>query len=336
MNQFLLDAEERKHLTRLNENAESGIAFTSADIGRHFGADRIALHHLAIEPGFRTSLPHAESHEEEFVLVLKGAPSVWIDGTLYELDEGDFVGFPAGTGSHHSVLNNSAAVCELLVGGERTKSENKCAFSLNPEMKSVNAGIWWDNPPARKFGNDLAEPKVGSPGEHRISARPENLQNWRFVSEGLPFSYPTCERGETFSQGRDLTGAVNLSRVGCYLDRLAPGKRSSWPHAHSAEDEILYVVEGAVKVWVNGEIFPARAGDCIGFKSGKGDVHTFINDGSQDVFLFVLGERQHLPDLIYYSHHPKQNEHNQGRGCLWTERPHIPLGSASPDPEARL
>ena len=37
-------------------------------------------------PGRRTSYPHAESAEEEFVYVLEGHPDVWIDGTLHHLD----------------------------------------------------------------------------------------------------------------------------------------------------------------------------------------------------------------------------------------------------------
>lgn len=335
MNQFLVTAVERKELTRLTEDRKNRIAYAQADIGRHFGAERIALHHVSIEPGFRTSLPHAESHEEEFVMVLKGAPSVFIDGHLYAMEEGDFVGFPSGTGSNHSVINNSAARCELLVAGERTKPENKCAFALNPEMKTLNAGIWWDQPPGRTMGTDQPLPNVGSPGDIQISSRPVNLKNWRFVRESLPFSYPTCERKETFTVGRDLTEAGTLSRIGMYLDRLAPGKRSSWPHAHKIEDELLYVVEGQVKVWVNGEVLSARSGDFIGFKSGKGDVHTIINDSAADAFLFVLGERhQDYQDHIYYSHHPKQNERNQGRGQFWADRPQIPMGSVGPEPEA--
>ena len=39
-----------------------------------------------LEPGHRSSLPHAEATEEECVYVLEGNPSAWIDGELHPLE----------------------------------------------------------------------------------------------------------------------------------------------------------------------------------------------------------------------------------------------------------
>ena len=78
-----------------------------APFGRHFGLKRLGIHHERLLPGRRTSYPHAESAEEEFVYVIEGTPDVWLDGTLHRLKPGDAVGFPAGTGICHSFLNNS-------------------------------------------------------------------------------------------------------------------------------------------------------------------------------------------------------------------------------------
>src|SRR5262245_36561202 len=49
-------------------------------LGRATGLLRIGVHHELLPPGRRTSFPHAEKDEEEFVFVLEGAPDVWIDG----------------------------------------------------------------------------------------------------------------------------------------------------------------------------------------------------------------------------------------------------------------
>ena len=70
--------------------------------GRHFGLNKLGIHHERLLPGRRTSFPHAESAEEEFVFVIEGEPDVWIDGHLHRLGPGDAVGFPAGTGIAHS------------------------------------------------------------------------------------------------------------------------------------------------------------------------------------------------------------------------------------------
>lgn len=67
-------------------------------LGRHFGFARIGIHHELLPPGRRTSWPHAEETEDEFVHVLEGAPDVWLDGVLHRLQAGDSVGFPAGSG----------------------------------------------------------------------------------------------------------------------------------------------------------------------------------------------------------------------------------------------
>jgi uncharacterized cupin superfamily protein len=75
-----------------------------APFGRAFGLTKMGIHHERLLPGRRTSFPHAESAEEEFVYVIEGEPDVWLDGHLHRLKPGDAVGFPAGTGIAHSFL----------------------------------------------------------------------------------------------------------------------------------------------------------------------------------------------------------------------------------------
>src|ERR1700678_2272362 len=64
-----------------------------AAVGKNFGLTRLGIHHERLPPGRRTSSPHAESIEEEFVYVIEGTPDVWLDGTLHRLRPGDGVGF---------------------------------------------------------------------------------------------------------------------------------------------------------------------------------------------------------------------------------------------------
>src|SRR4029077_19956308 len=78
-----------------------------ASVGERLGLTRIGIHHLRLPPGRRTSYPHAESAEEEFVFVIEGRPDAWIDGVLHPLEPGDSVAFPAGTGILQPVLNNT-------------------------------------------------------------------------------------------------------------------------------------------------------------------------------------------------------------------------------------
>lgn len=124
----------------------------NAPFGRHFGLARIGIHHERLLPGRRTSFPHAESAEEEFVYVISGTPDVWLDGVLHRLGPGDGVGFPAGTGLAHSFLNNCEEEVELLVIGDRAKPENRIVYPVNPERKPHHPD-WWQDAPERPLGD---------------------------------------------------------------------------------------------------------------------------------------------------------------------------------------
>lgn len=122
-----------------------------AALGAHLGLKSIGIHHMRLLPGRRTSLPHAESHEEEFVYVIAGTPDVWLDGVLHRLSPGDAVGFPAGTGMAHSFLNNTETDVQLLVVGNADMAENRIVYPINPERKAWRRD-WWHDAPERALG----------------------------------------------------------------------------------------------------------------------------------------------------------------------------------------
>ena len=118
-----------------------------------FGLKRIGIHHKLLPPGRRTSWPHAEQDEEEFVYVIEGRPHVWIDGEMYQLNPGDGVGFPCETGISHTFINNTAEAVRLLVVGEASKKTSKIFYPLNPERKSQVKDTWWHDVPQRPLGS---------------------------------------------------------------------------------------------------------------------------------------------------------------------------------------
>jgi len=122
-------------------------------IGRAAGLLRIGLHVERIPPGRRTSWPHAEETEEEFVYLLEGEVDAWVDGHLHRMRAGDLIAFPAGTGICHTIINNSDADARVLVGGERTKSDNRIFYPLHPQRRAqIPWSEWWDDIPARPQG----------------------------------------------------------------------------------------------------------------------------------------------------------------------------------------
>ncbi|MBN9053641.1 MAG: cupin domain-containing protein [Rhizobiales bacterium] len=126
----------------------------SSRMGAAQGMTRIGINYDIVAPGKRTSRPHAESAEDEFVLVLKGRPDAWIDGHLHQLGEGDAAVFPAGTGIAHSFLNNSDEDVHLLVIGEHARAGNRLNYPLNPERMAEfeKLGRAWLDAPKHELG----------------------------------------------------------------------------------------------------------------------------------------------------------------------------------------
>ena len=137
----------------------SELLAVDANFSAALGLTRLGIRHQVLAPGRRTSLPHAESNEEEFVYVLEGAPDLWLNGTLHRLAPGEGVGFPAGTGIAHSFLNNTPDTVVLMIVGEPAKADNKVIYPVNPEMQGLRTD-WWDDAPQQTLGPHHGVPRV--------------------------------------------------------------------------------------------------------------------------------------------------------------------------------
>ena len=133
--------------------------------GRTAGLVRIGINLQRLSPGTRSSWPHAESDEEEFVYLVQGEVDAWIDGELHHMVAGDLAAFPAGTGMCHCFINNSGQEALLLVGREASKPGNRIVYPLNPSRRAdLQATEWWHDAPTREFG-----PHDGLPDQQRSS-----------------------------------------------------------------------------------------------------------------------------------------------------------------------
>jgi uncharacterized cupin superfamily protein len=291
----------------------------NADFGRGLGAEAIGVHWVQIPPGQRSSNPHAESHEEECVFVVTGQPHVWINGYIYLLEPGMIVGFPAGTGIAHCIINNSEATVELVVIGERTKEENKCAFPLNPEFKEKQKDLWWHDWPEQKLG-----PHDGTVGNLDHQRDPLELPYIRRLGDlSRPDSTPYPDDTETFGDGVRFTDDVGLKALGVWHEILAPGRRSSWPHAHRRDEEFAVILNGNAKVWLNGFLFDIKAGDGVYYKPGTNISHTLLNESCESVEYLAIGQNsaREPMDQIVYPLHSTRNEICRVSGRLWENPP---------------
>ena len=125
------------------------------------------------------------------------------------------------------------------------------------------------------------------------------------ATEDVP-EKPTATRRATSSLG---TGAPSVARP--VFERSAstscgssPESGTSWPHAEEKEEEFVYVLEGTVDAWIDGELHPMKPGDLAAFPAGTGICHTFLNNGERDALLLVGGEASKPDNRIFYPLHP--------------------------------
>ncbi len=122
-------------------------------VSRAAGLERIGINIQRLPPGTRSSWPHAEENEEEFVYVIDGEVDAWIDGQVYPMTAGDLAAFPAGTGICHCFINNSAREALLLVGGDAPRPGSRIFYPLNPSRRAdMKAVEWWHDVPERELG----------------------------------------------------------------------------------------------------------------------------------------------------------------------------------------
>ena len=120
------------------------------------------------------------------------------------------------------------------------------------------------------------------------------------VAESNVTSIPEPHRANNQNRyNRRLGDHAGLRNFGVNLTRIIPGGQSSYRHAHSHQDEFVYVLEGKVVLESNGGAQTLTSGVCAGFPAGTGDVHRFVNRSTSDVTLLVIGDRTAGDEITY-------------------------------------
>jgi uncharacterized cupin superfamily protein len=90
---------------------------------------------------------------------------------------------------------------------------------------------------------------------------------------------------------RPLGDLFGLTNFGVNLTRLKPGGSSSIRHAHTKQDEFVYILEGRATLVTDAGRTALKAGMCAGFKAGTGDAHHLVNETDEDVVYLEIGDR---------------------------------------------
>ena len=95
----------------------------------------------------------------------------------------------------------------------------------------------------------------------------------------------------TGREKKPLGDLFSLSNFGVNLTRLAPGALSALRHAHSIQDEFIYILEGKPTLVTDEGETELHPGMCAGFKAGTGNAHHLVNRSNEDVVYLEVGDR---------------------------------------------
>jgi uncharacterized cupin superfamily protein len=105
-------------------------------LGDAFGLSRFGVNLTTLVPGAQSALLHRHSHQEEFVYILRGSPTLRTDEGEFTLSPGMCIGFVANGLAHHLVNRTDEEVAYLEIGdrdpkdrGEYPEDDLKAAYS---------------------------------------------------------------------------------------------------------------------------------------------------------------------------------------------------------------
>jgi uncharacterized cupin superfamily protein len=98
---------------------------------------------------------------------------------------------------------------------------------------------------------------------------------------------------------RPLGDLFGLTNFGVNLTRLVPGGSSALRHAHTKQDEFVYILQGRPTLHTDEGKVLLAPGMCAGFKAGTGNGHCLINETDEDVVYLEAGDRTPGDQVTY-------------------------------------
>ena len=252
-----------------------------------------------LDPGAWSSYRHWHDAEDEFVYVIDGTLTMRDDDGMHDLSPGDAACWRHGDPNAHHLTNRGDVACRYIIVGSRAAND-VCRYPDDGRML-VNAATTWQllsaDGSVLKGGDLPAEllslpPRWGTPFDPATPAR-------RIVREGSVAPLTAPASSDPYSQlgpyrAYPISDEGGLTQFGAFTETLVPGSQSSQRHWHAAEDEFLYVLDGAVTLIENDGPHVLRPGDAAAWPAGVPNAHCLQNRTDRPVAYLVVGSR--LPD----------------------------------------
>jgi uncharacterized cupin superfamily protein len=98
---------------------------------------------------------------------------------------------------------------------------------------------------------------------------------------------------------RVLGDLFGLTNFGVNLTTNHPGGMSALRHAHTRQDEFIYVIAGNPTLITDTGETLLKPGMCAGFAHGTGNAHHLINRGEIDAIYLEVGDRSAGDSVAY-------------------------------------
>lgn len=131
-----MDGVEKVHF--LNPNAQR----LNKSLGDAVGLTGLGFHIIEVPSQCYSTEFHKHYYEDECVYILKGRGQVIIGSQTFEINAGDFIGFPKG-GEAHTIYNTGNIRLKMIVVGERL-AHDITDYPNQQKRLYRNQGMIWD------------------------------------------------------------------------------------------------------------------------------------------------------------------------------------------------
>jgi uncharacterized cupin superfamily protein len=124
-----------------------------------------------------------------------------------------------------------------------------------------------------------------------------------------------------------ISEAGGLTQFGAFVEVLQPGTCSSIEHWHSAEDELVYVLEGQVTLVEGDTETLLNSGDAATFRAGVPVGHCLWNRSTSPTRCLVVGTRAPVDRITYPGHDRVCHRDRSLPDDIWTDTAGEPASS---------
>jgi uncharacterized cupin superfamily protein len=249
-------------------------------LGREFGAKRLGVSLIEVDPGKRATPPHSHADEDEALLVLAGGGLSYHtsgpdDVRTYEIGLGDLVWYPANGDSHTLIASDEGLT--VLVAAEGSRNH----VTYLPRTNQFWLGPVWspaDSPHPYAADAGLGPLELPEP----TAERPPTIRNLA----DLPVEEGREGRLAYASRGVHQMGSDKLVLA---QDDMPPDTHNTRLHFHSAREEAWFVRSGSGIARLGEEGYPLREGSFWLALENTGVGHR-IEVGPDGMELLTMGD----------------------------------------------